>query len=356
MKRIAVVALNGGYTSSLCNLLDIAHIANLHIAGGEAEPLACGPLEREPLERQPLDRQPLERQPLEWKVLSLDGQPCQGTEGAPVAVDMAIDAAAEPFDVVFVPAFDYPDTNTFFNRLKTFRNLYPWLVRQWERGALIASICTGTFVLAEAGLLDRRLATTSWWLEKQFHRRYPAVKLDISRDLTEDDRILCGSTLGVNLQVSLRLIELLCPPQIAAMTARSVFFGRGALDRPAPDAQQQWPLYAEDDLVARTQYWFQKNLSRKIKLADVADSMLVSERTLIRHFKKTLGITPHVYLQNIRMDSARNMLERTNLRIEKVAERVGYGDIAFFQQVFRGHAGVTPTAYRKRFAANAHAR
>jgi transcriptional regulator GlxA family with amidase domain len=339
MRRIAVLALNGGYTSSLCNLLDIAHIANLYIGNvlGEAANNSSHSHANTDADR------------IVWKVISLDGLPAHGTEGAPMAVDLSVEAATEDFDVVFVPAFDYPDTETFFNRLRSFKPLYPWLVRQWERGAAIASICTGTFVLAEAGLLDRRLATTSWWLEKQFHRRYPAAKLDISRDITEDDRILCGSTLGVNLQLSLRLIELLSSPDIATMTARTVSSGRGV--EPASGAEQHWPLYTEDDLVAKTQYWFQKNLSKKIKLSDVADSMLVSERTLIRHFKKTLGITPHVYLQNIRMDSAKNMLERTNLRIEKVAERVGYGDIAFFQQVFRGHAGVTPTVYRKSFAA-----
>jgi transcriptional regulator GlxA family with amidase domain len=333
MKRIAVIALNGGYTSSLCNLLDLSHVANLYIAAANAAAAA---------------------DTISWKILSLDGQPCQGTESAPMAVDLSIGAAAdEDFDAVFVPAFDYPDTATFFNRMKSFKPLYPWLVRQWQRGALIASICTGTFVLAEAGLLDRRLATTSWWLEKQFHRRYPAVKLDVSRDVTEDERILCGGALSSNVQLSLRLIELLCPPEIAAKTARSVFRAGGAAHLQAAGLVEcDVELCSGDDLVAKTQYWFQKNLSKKIKLADVADSMLVSERTLIRHFKKTLGITPHVYLQNMRMDTAKSMLERTNLRIEKVAERVGYGDIAFFQQVFRGHAGVTPTVYRKSLAAN----
>jgi transcriptional regulator GlxA family with amidase domain len=330
MKRIAVIALNGGYTSSLCNLLDISHVANRYSGNGSTATPAPA---------------------INWKVVSLDGQPCQGTERAPIAVDLSIGAAVEPFDVVFVPAFDYPDTATFFNRMKSFRALYPWLQRQWEQGAIIASICTGTFVLAEAGLLDRRLATTSWWLEKQFHRRYPAVKLDVSRDVTEDDRVLCGGALSANVQLSLRLIELLCPPEVAASTARAVLRSGAQTQEPAL-AEAQAELCAHDDLVAKTQYWFQKNLSRKIKLADVACSMLVSERTLIRHFKKTLGITPHAYLQNIRMDTAKSMLERTNLRIDKVAERVGYGDIAFFQQVFRGHAGMTPTVYRKSLAAH----
>lgn len=332
MPRIAVIAVNGSYTSSLCNLLDISHIANLHIDHH------C----RDPREA--------EAQRIEWKILSLDGHPSQGTESAPIAVDMPLGAAHEDFDVVFVPALDYPDSAIFLNRLKSFRPLYPWLQRQWERGAAIASICTGTFVLAEAGLLDRRLGTTSWWLEKQFHRRYPAVRLDVSQDVSEDERVLCGGALSANVQLSLRLVELLCTPEIAAATARSVL-SSGRFDLAAPHFADTPPAPgADDDLVAKTQYWFQKNLAKKIKLADVAESMLVSERTLIRHFKKTLGITPHAYLQTIRMDTAKDMLERTNLRIDKVAERVGYGDIAFFQQVFRGHAGVTPTVYRKTYA------
>lgn len=345
MKRIAVIALEGGYTSSFSELLDVTHIANLHIA----ERLG----DKEHTDKSGVN--PAAR--ITWQILSIDGQTPRGAVGLPVKVDAAIDATAGPYDIVFVPALDYPDSDLFLERLQRFRALYPWLREQWRQGAVIASICTGTFVLAEAGLLDGRRATTSWWLEALFRRRYPAVDLDVGRDITEDDRVFCGGTLSLNLKLALTLLERFLSSDIFNLTAKSVSsVARRAVLPPGvvlPGDEEMAPLDVDDDLVARAQYWFQKHLARKIKLADVAESMLVSEKTLVRHFKKTLGITPHEYLLGIRIDTAKSMLVNSNLRVEQVAERVGYGDISFFQQVFRKRAGVTPTAYRKAHAAAA---
>lgn len=333
MKRLAVVVLNGCYSSNASYLLDIAQIANHHIDAA-GTPVAGIPVAGEPNEAR-----------IACDVVSLNGRPAQSTEGFAIAPTLSVDAAVAQYDLIFVPASDYPDSSVFFDRLASFKSLYPWLVRQWQGGAIVASLCTGTFVLAEAGLLDGRLATTSWWLEKQFHRCYPAVKLDITRDLTESERMVCGSTLGVGAQLSLKLIDMLTSPKIAEATARSVIFDAHAEAIDAPESSEN-----ADELVARAQGWFAKNLEKKIKLADAADCMQVSERTLIRHFKKKLGITPHAYLQNIRIESAKRMLQDTNLRIGKVAERVGYSDVAFFQQVFRSHVGVSPTVFRSNAA------
>lgn len=343
MKRVAVVALDGGYTSSFSDLLDVAHIANLYIGNRLGETAQ---------EARANGRVPAR---ILWHVLSIDGRPPQGAVGAPVAVEQPIESATEHFDIVFIPALDYPSTDIFLERLKKFQPLYPWLMRQWQQGAVIASLCTGTFVLAEAGLLDQRCATTSWWLESQFQHRYPDVRLDVSREISEQDRIFCGSTLSVSLKLSLRLLEGFLSSDIFNLTAKSVFSNARREVLPPgvllPGSRDETgPLAVDDDLVAQAQYWFQKNLSKKIRLSDVAESMLVSEKTLVRHFKKTLGMTPHEYLLGIRMDSARSMLVNSDLRIEKVAERCGYGDLSFFQQVFRKHAGVTPTMYRKQFA------
>lgn len=314
MKRLAVVSLSGCYTSSASQLLDLAQMANA-LTDDESARIVCD-------------------------VLTLDGAQAHMTEGLALAPTASIDVARSQYDLVFVPALDYPGAETFFDRLAGYKVLYPWLARQWQGGAIAASLCTGTFVLAEAGLLNRRLATTSWWLEKQFHRCYPAVKLDITHDLTESERVVCGSTLGVGVQLSLKLIEMLTSPSLASALSHSIMFDLN------PSANGERVLI-DDDLVARAQAWFLKNMAKKIKLAEAADSVMISERTLIRHFKKKLGITPHAYLQGIRIDSAKNMLRETNLRIGKVAERVGYSDVAFFQQVFRNHVGVSPTVFRK---------
>lgn len=324
MKRVAIVTVNGGYSSSACQLLDVMQIANSQAAGLKEQV------------EQHRDPSVL----IACDVVSLTGAPATLTEGILLIPAASVVTEKKQYDLVFVTALDYPDASSFHERLATYKPLYPWLTQQWAGGAIIASICTGTFLLAESGLLDRRLATTSWWLEKQFHRSYPAVKLDTSRDITECDRIVCGSTLGIWPQLSLELLEMLTSSQIAALTARSLMFDK----EPAEEA----PLGRDGgDLVSNVQKLFLKNLGKRVKLSEIAESMMVSERTLIRHFKKKLGITPHAYLQQLRVESAKNMLRETNLRIGKVAERVGYSDVAFFQRVFREYVGVSPTVFRK---------
>ena len=321
MRRLAVVLLNGCYSSSASYLLDVVQIANYHI--GQAT--HC------------------DNERIECDVVSLNGRPAQMSAGFQFAPNLSVDTADSQYDLIFVPALDYPNPTFFFKRLVSCKALYPWLMRQWHGGAIVASLCTGTFVLAEAGLLDGRLATTSWWLEKQFHRCYPAVKLDITRDLTESERVVSGSTLGVGAQLSLKLIEMLTSPRIAQLTACSVM-----CDVPpyveTIDALE--PTKNADELVAWVQTWFAKNIEKKINLAEAADCLQVSERTLTRHFKKKLGVTPRAYLQNMRIESAKRMLHETNLRIGKVAERVGYSDVAFFQKLFRSYVGISPTAFR----------
>jgi transcriptional regulator GlxA family with amidase domain len=320
MRRLAVVLLNGCYSSSASYLLDMVQIANDHIA-------ETGP----------------KNERIEYDFVSLHGRAAQMTEGFQFAPDLSVGAADSQYDLVFVPALDYPDSAHFFERLVSYRSLFVWLARQWQGGAIVASLCTGTFVLAEAGLLDGRLATTSWWLEKQFHRCYPTVKLDITRDIAESERVVSGSTLGMGAQFSLRLIDMLTSSRIAEMTARSLMIDTSAIAESidAPELASE-----ADEIVDRIRELFRKNLDKKINLIEVATCMRVSERTLIRHFKKKLGITPRAYLHNMRIESAKKMLRETGLQIGKVAVRVGYSDIVFFKKVFRNHVGVSPTEFR----------
>lgn len=325
MKRLAIIMLSGCYSSSASYLLDAAQVANQHIA-------AAG------------DRGDAH---IECDIVTLNGRPVESTEGFPMAPNLSINSASAQYDLIFVPASEYAEASAFFERLASLKPLYPWLLRQWQGGAIIASLCTGTFVLAQAGLLDGRLATTSWWLEMQFHRHFPAVKLDVTRDFTECERLVCGSTLGVGAQLSLKLIDMLTTPTIAELTTRSMMFD---VDTHTETAELSGAFETADALIVGARSWFAKNLERKIRIADVAAGMQVSERTLIRRFKKELGITPHHFLQKMRIELAKRILRDTNLRIAKVAERAGYSDTAFFQSVFRTHVGVSPTVYRKKFA------
>jgi transcriptional regulator GlxA family with amidase domain len=205
-------------------------------------------------------------------------------------------------------------------------------------------------LLAEAGLLDGRTAAISKGLQAVFRQRYPAVEIDASGEITMQDRIYCASMPGLGTRLSLLLMSRFLPSDISNLLNKSVS-GKGLRDvlpsRVLPPGDTESALDVNDQLVSQAQYWFQKNISEKVTLADAANSMLVSEKTLARHFRKTLGITPHTYLQRIRMDSAKGMLLHSDLSVEIIAERVGYRDQSFFERIFRRHVGLTPSKYRK---------
>lgn len=324
-KRVAIVVLDGAYSSTAWQFMDFAQLAN-----GYSDLWRAG-------ETQPLDRR-RQLDHISCDCISLTGQSTHMTEGLLPVSTIPFDAAATQYDLVFIAAMSYVNEDIFSKRLDKFRPIYPWLMQQWLGGSVVASLGSGTFVLAEAGLLNHRVATTPWPLEQVFHRHYPAVKLDVSRDITESSRILCGSTGGVGPELIIRLIEILTTPRIAELVSRDVQF----------DQRPTTPMAAEgSDLVSQAQYWFKKNLTERITLADVASHLTVSERTLIRHFNKKLGMTPHTYLQNIRIGAAKILLEETNLTLGKVAERAGYFDVTYFKRVFRETVGVSPTVFRK---------
>jgi transcriptional regulator GlxA family with amidase domain len=339
MKKIAVLALDGALASSLADLPDIARTANIFI--GERLGQAARGVRL-------IDNKPAQ---FIWEILSLDGQTPAGMAGFQIAG--SITSVTGLYDGVFIPALRWRTPAAVFEQLAQYRLLYPWLCAQWRGGAMIGAIDNAVVLLAEAGLLDGRQATACRWLEAAFRERYPAVLLDSTRAITEQDRILCGAYFGLGTQVALRFMDRFLSSDLANLLAKSVLSNARHDVRP-PGIQLpghvESALNIDDELVAKAQYWFQKNMPEKISLADAADSMLVSGKTLTRHFKNALGITPHAYLQGIRMDTARNMLLHSDMPVEVIAERVGYRDLSFFQQVFRKHTGHTPTAYRRQFA------
>jgi transcriptional regulator GlxA family with amidase domain len=239
---------------------------------------------------------------------------------------------------------EYADAKTFSVALKKMRVLTDWLQRQHAADALLAANGTGVFALAEAGLLDHRDATIGRLLEKIFHRRYPAVRLQSRSAVTATDNIFCAATLPAMLPLVQSLLERFTSPMIAHQTRRALQLDEQ--NNSLPDQPVSNVPAAPDEIIAKAQYWMQHNLAGNARLAELAEYAAVSERTLIRHFKQVLGVTPHAYLQTLRMETAKRFLERTDLSIDQVAERVGYGNTAFFRRSFGRCVGSTPTAYR----------
>lgn len=342
MKRFAIVALDGAMASSLANFADAIRISNAFITDRVGKPTRGNRL---------VDGKPVGGV---CDVLSLDGRAVTCFGGTLVQPRYSLADRMEPYAAVYIAAFPRVSPADFIARLDTYQPLYSWLRRQWCGGAAIGSLGLSTMLLAEAGLLDDRLATTDQWMEEVFRQRYPAVRLDISRDITEQDCIYCAAALSLNTRLSLRLIERFLSSDLNNQLQKSMLSNSSFDVLPAGlrmPGEREKVLEVGDELVARAQFWLQKNIAEKISSTDLAASMLVCEKTLTRHFKKAIGITPHTYLQGIRIDSAKSMLLHSDIPIDVIAERVGYQNPEYFQQHFRKLVGLTPALYRKRFVA-----
>ncbi len=284
----------------------------------------------------------------EWRIESPDGKPVRTASGHLLQVDGPLNARSAA-DAVMVPAPFF--LARFLEKPETFQPLFAALRRQHERGAVLASYCTGSFILAEAGLLDGRLATTHWAMAKAFEQRYPQVELRAAEIMTEQNRIVCSGAVTTHLNLALRLVEKFAGTDLAAMAGRLLLIDANRVSQ-APYAI---PLEGADErhgdpVVARAQRWMERHLQRAFSLAELAAHLALSERTVNRRFTSALGEPPLRYLQRLRIEVAKRLLETGTVRLEAVSERVGYADLSTFRRLFKRRTGLAPRDYQRRFA------
>jgi transcriptional regulator GlxA family with amidase domain len=291
---------------------------------------------------------------LQWRIESLDGKPVQTASGQIVQVDGAVNARSAA-DVVVVPGPFIANIERFFDRPDLLEPLFAALRRQHARGALLASYCTGSFILAEAGLLDGGVATTHWAKARAFAKRYPTVDLRVSEILTEQNHILCSGAVTTSLNLALRIVEKLAGSNIAAATGKMMLIDTNRVSQSSYASLPDGPQHA-DTLVAKAQRWMQQSLQQGFSLSELARHLAVSERTLNRRFKSAFGAAPLQYLQSLRVDVAKRLLETRNLNVDAVSARVGYADLSTFRRLFRRETGLSPREYQRRFARRQHGR
>jgi len=224
----------------------------------------------------------------------------------------------------------------------------PWLRRWRKRGAAIASVCSGVGLVAAAGLLDGKCATTHWGLAHRFREKYPKVRWMPELMVTEDDGFYCGGGVHAALDLSLYLVERYCGHEIAMQSAKAMLIE-------TPRAWQAGfaivPLKTEhsDETISLAQEWMHQNFRETFPLDWPARRVGMSVRTFMRRFKQATGDSPLTYIQKLRIAAAKRLLEGNHRGIQEISDAVGYQDVAFFRQLFERHTGVSPSAYRKRF-------
>ncbi|PZU58095.1 MAG: AraC family transcriptional regulator [Sphingobium sp.] len=234
-------------------------------------------------------------------------------------------------------------------KLAENRALIPWLRRHHDQGAYIVGVCMGSAYLAEAGLLDGRIATTHWAVSDDLSRRYPDVLWRPDLFVTEDSRVVCSGGVCGSIDVSLYLVEKFCGHDIAVQCAKALLL---PMPRILQSGYAMLPVsQPHDDACIRAveehmQARYRDNLSTQM-LAALAG---LGTRTFVRRFKAATGRVPAEYLQALRIQAAKAMLEKDNASIQSIATATGYNDVAFFRALFKRSTGMTPADYRAHFA------
>jgi transcriptional regulator GlxA family with amidase domain len=226
--------------------------------------------------------------------------------------------------------------------------LVPWL-RHWrERGAAIAGICTGVGLLAEAGMLEGRPATTHWAIVAECRRRYPGVHWQPERFITESDGLYCSGGLYASIDMSIYLVEKYFGHEVAVQTSKSLLVETPRTWQAIYSAEPP-PRVHGDERVGKVQQWMYAHFRTEVKFDDLAAEVGMSPRTFARHFKAATGETPMEYLHRLRINAAKHLLEAERKTVQEVSVAVGYEDAAYFRSLFKRYTGIGPQAYRERF-------
>ena len=225
------------------------------------------------------------------------------------------------------------------------RALLRALVRAHERGARVASVCVGAFVLAEAGLLDGRRATTHWAYANELQARYPRVNVDPSVLYVDEGTVLTSAGVAAGVDLCLHLVAQDHGPAAAAAMARRLVM---PLHRSGGQAQFiETPVsQSTSDLVD----WASRHVADGLTVDDLARHASVSPRTLTRKFRSATGLPPGEWLQRERLRLAQRLLESTDLPVEHVARGSGYDSSATMRAQFTLHLHTSPRAYRRAFS------
>lgn len=235
----------------------------------------------------------------------------------------------------------------------------PALIRALQaahrRGATVVGLCLGAFVLAEAGLLDGRPATTHWNLAATFAKQYPKVSLQPEVLYVDDGDVLTSAGTAAGIDCCLHLLRVRYGAETANRAARRMVVAPHRQGGQAQYIQQPVPATAERDRLAPLLEWLGKHLDVPHELDNLARRALMSRRTFTRRFRESTGTTVGQWIQNQRLALAQRLLETTDHPVERVATGAGFGSAVSLRKHFTSAFKVSPTVYRRQFSRTAEA-
>ena len=281
------------------------------------------------------------------RLVAAEAGPLQLITGVSILPQLTIDEVEET-DIVIVP-------NVFIGSSAMLRGLdrrmLDWIVRMHRRGALVCATCGGSLALAEAGMLDGYATTTHWLFVPIFRREFPNVTLHEERILVQSGpghSIVCAGGASSWQDLSLYLIAKQAGTAEAIRISK-LFLYQWHRDGQLPYASMAANVGHGDAVMEKCQELAAMHYRSGDILADMLRLSGLPKRSFDRRFRKATGYAPLEYVQWLRVEEAKHMLESDELPIDEIAEEVGYSDLASFRRLFRRLSGLTPSEYRRRF-------
>ncbi|WP_422474461.1 GlxA family transcriptional regulator [Endozoicomonas sp. ALB032] len=250
---------------------------------------------------------------------------------------------AEIPDVVVLPPCS---GGTFYMQDCDVLNQY--LTNAHQQGAVLASACVGSFMLARGGFLDNKFCTTHWRLGSEFSEMFPKAKLNINAMIVNEGNVITAGGRMAWLDLAFEVISSFCPPSVATHLSKEMVTDTGYREQ-AFYRQFMPRMDHGDPLVLQVQTYFNEHFSEVVSVSGLAKRLFVSTRTLQRRFQNAVGLTVVEYLQKLRLHNACQLIELSNKSISEVSYLVGYHNVSAFRKIFNREYGLTPSEFRKRF-------
>lgn len=318
MKNLLILALDGVMDSSLAITLDTLRAARgFHGRSG-----------------------------LEWSVIG-HRRSIRTGGGLRLTADLTfgeVSGGAERAEWVIVPGLGLTSDEAIATRLRQKDALAAMeLLRQRRVAKRVAASCSAVFLLAAAGLLDGRSATTTWWLAQTFRERHPDVRLDESRMLVRDGPCLTAGSAFAQLDLVLAVVAATMGAKVAHLCSRYML-----IDRRASQARYMIPSHVRhvDETVIAAERWIDAHLGSPITITGLASAVAVSPKTLSRRIFGATGLSPMRFLQRRRVLEAVHLIETTTLTVDAVAAKVGYQDATALRKIIKRELGATPSMLR----------
>ena len=285
---------------------------------------------------------------LDVKIVARSHEPFTCLSGIEVQPHASIDDI-ERADVVVVCDMYTPVNES---PLGKFTPEIQWIRRMYARDALLCSLCSGTVVLAETGLLNGHEASSHWAYGNMFRKYFPQVKFSVDSVLNrsaEHKRLITSAAVTAWQDLAIYLIERCCGINQANNTARVYLLSRHE-EGQLPYSSMSCSMQHDDAVVRDCQDWIEKNYNRANPVSELVELSGLNSRTFARRFRAATGYQPLEYVQGFRIEVAKQMLESETDNVEAISSSVGYEDPTSFRRVFKRKVGMTPARYRRKFS------